>query len=82
MHTKADIRIIDEKHAELKIGDKTVLAVLSEDSAGDFEIMEAVSLKNNIDNRLKGNAEGVRKLAVHADDVKEGVIDVTLIPQK
>ena len=82
MHTKADIRIIDEKHAELKIGDKTVIAVLSEDSAGAFEIMEAVSLKDNVDNRLKGNAEGVRKLAVHADDVKEGVIDVTLIPQK
>lgn len=82
MHTKADITIKDEKHAELRIGDKTVSAVLSDDSVGAFEIMDAVSLKENVDNRLKGNTDGMKKLAVRADNVKDGVIEVTLIPQR
>lgn len=80
MHTKADIEIIDAHHAVLTIGDKKMNAVLSEDSVGEFKIMAAESLLDNVDNRLKGNWDGIKKLAVVTDTLQKGVIDVTLTP--
>ena len=80
MHTKADINIIDSHHALLTVNGKKMNAVLSEDSVGEFTVMEAKSLKDNVDNRLKGNWDGIKKLAVHADSVKEGIIEVRLEP--
>ena len=82
MHTKADIEIIDPHHAVLTIGDKKMNATLSEDSVGEFTVMAAESLKDNVDNRLKGNWDGIKKLAVHADGVKSGTIEVRLEPAK
>ena len=82
MHTKADIEILDPHHAVLTIGDKKMNAVLSEDSVGEFSVMEATSMKDNVDNRLKGNWDGIKKLTVHADGVKNGTIEVRLEPAK
>lgn len=82
MHTKADIQILDPHHAVLTINGKKMNAVLSEDSVGEFEVMEAKSLKDNVDNRLKGDWDGLKKLAVHADGVKKGIIEVHLEPVK
>ncbi len=80
MHTKADIEITDSHHAELTINGKKMLAVLSENSVGEFSVMNAESLLDNVDNRLKGHMEGMKKLAVHSSNVKGGTIEVTLIP--
>lgn len=82
MHTKADIQILDPHHAVLTLNGKKMNATLSEDSVGEFEVMEATSLKDNVDNRLKGNWDGIKKLAVHADDVMGGTIEVRLEPAK
>lgn len=80
MHTKADIEIIDAHHAQLTLNGKKMNAVLSEDSVGEFRVMEAQSLKKNVDNRLKGNWDGIKKLTVYAGSVKDGTIDVRLEP--
>ncbi len=82
MHTKADIEILDPHHAVLTINGKKMNAVLSDDSVGEFSVMEAQSLKDNVDNRLKGKWDGIKKLAVHADKVTDGIIDVRLEPAK
>ena len=82
MHTKADIEILDPHHAVLTINGKKMNAILSEDSVGEFRVMEAVSLKDNVDNRLKGNWDGIKKLTVYADSVKSGTIEVRLEPVK
>ena len=80
MHTKADIEIIDSHHAVLTKNGKKMNAVLSDDSVGEFNVMKAESLKDNVDNRLKGHWDGIKKLAVYADSVKSGTIEVRLEP--
>ena len=80
MHARADIEIIDAHHAVLTIGDKKMNAVLSQDSVGEFKVMEASSLVSGVDNRVKGDWEGLKKLAVCAGTVQKGVIEVTLTP--
>lgn len=80
MHTKADIEISDPHTAVLTIGDKQMKATLSANSVGEFRVMEAASLLENVDNRLKGDAAELKKLAVYASGVNSGVIEVTLEP--
>lgn len=81
MHTKADITVIDAHHAVLEINGKKMNAVLSENSVGEFRVMEAASLIGGVDNRVKGSWDGLKKLAVCADGVSRGTIEVTLIPE-
>ena len=80
MHTKADIEIIDAHHAVLTLNGKKMNAVLSADSVGEFKVMEAKSFKDNVDNRLKGNWDGIKKLAVCAENTSGGIIEVRLEP--
>lgn len=82
MHTRADITIVDSHHAVLTIGDKVMNAELSGNSVGEFCVMDAASLLDNVDNRVKGDWTGLKKLAVCADGIKSGTIEVTLEPQK
>ena len=79
MHTKAEIEIVDAHTAILTIGNVSLKATLSEDSVGEFGVMELVSLVDGVDNTVRFG-EGVRKLVVTAKDVKEGKISVTLTP--
>lgn len=80
MHTKADIQIIDEHTALLTLNGKQLKATLSSDSVGAFGVNEAASTLDNIDNRLKGNMDGIKKLTVSADNVRSGIIEVRLEP--
>ncbi len=80
MHTRAEIEITDSRHAVMRIGDKTMLATLSEGSVGEFRIMPAESLIDGVDNRLKGDTSQIKKLAVYANGVETGKIEVTLSP--
>ncbi len=80
MHTKADIEIIDSNTAILTIGDKQMKATLSADSVGEFKVMEPVSFLEKVDNRIKGDTEGLKKLAVCASGVTEGRFEVALEP--
>lgn len=80
MHTKADISIADDNTAILTIGDKQLKATLSENSCGRFIVLDPVSLKDGMDNRLKGDWDGLKKLTVYADGVSSGTIDVRLEP--
>ncbi len=80
MHTRAEIEIMDSHRAVLKIGGKTMLASLSEDSVGEFRIMPAESLVEGVDNRLKGDSAQIKKLAVYASGAVSGNIEVTLSP--
>lgn len=82
MHTKADIEIKDPHHAVLTLNGKKMNAVLSEDSVGGFEIRDAVSMKEGVDNRLKGDWDGLKKLTVAAYGVSGGTIEVRLEPVK
>ena len=80
MHTKADIEIIDPHTAILTLHGKQMKAALSENSVGAFEVMEAESLLDKVDNRLKGDMQGLKKLAVCASGVVSGSIEVSLEP--
>lgn len=80
MHTRAEIEIVDSNTAILTLDGKTMKATLSEDSVGEFAVMEPVSLNEGIDNRLKGNWDGLKKLTVRADGVSGGSIEVRLEP--
>ncbi|MCQ2462662.1 MAG: heparinase II/III-family protein [Clostridia bacterium] len=82
MHTKADIDISDSRHAVLTFGEKKMNAFLSDDSAGEFEVLKAESFVDGTDNRLKGDWDGIKVLAVHAENVKSGIIEVHLEPAK
>lgn len=82
MHTKSDIELIDEHNAIMTFGDKKMSATLSDESVGRFEVLEAKSMKRNINHLMKGDWNGLKKLAVHADNVKNGIIDVRLEPVK
>lgn len=80
MHTRAEIEIIDARTAILTLEGKKLKATLSDDSVGEFSVTEAVSLNEGIDNRLKGNWEGLKKLTVRADGITQGIIEVRLEP--
>lgn len=82
MHTKAEIEIVDARTAILTLDGKKMKATLSEDSVGEFRVMEPVSLNEGIDNRLKGNWDNLKKLTVYADNVTRGSIEVRLEPIK
>ena len=82
MHTKADISITDAHHAVLTINGKKMAAALSDDSIGEFRVMEAKSLLDNVENRLKGSWDGVKKLAVYGGTTLGGTIEVRLEPVK
>lgn len=79
MHTKADIDISEDgKTAILTINGKQMKATLHDD--GVFSVQDTVSLKNG--SKYDGEADEIRKLAVHIEETKSAVISVTLEPMK
>lgn len=82
MHTKADIDILDPHTAVLTLNGKRMIATLSADSVGEFSVSEPVSFLDNVDNRIKGDMDGLKKLTVHASAISGGTIDIRLEPGK
>ncbi len=80
MHTKADITVVDAHTAILTLNGQQMKATLSENSVGEFKVTQPESLLDGMDNRLKGNWDGLKKLTVYADGVMKGSIEVRLEP--
>ncbi len=79
MHTKADIKISEnKKSAILKIGNKSLTATLTAD--GEFSVLKAESLfgKGEYDDTFSD----INKLTVHLKDVKQAKICITFEPAK
>ena len=83
MHTKADIDIsADGRTATLKRGGKTLLAQLTEGSAGTFTQMAAVPLATSPAPADAGYYSNLnyKKLVVHVEAEKQAVISVVFSP--
>ncbi len=77
MHTKAEIEIYDDgKTAILTINGKQMKATLSGD--GEFSVMKAEALKRKYE--YDADYDGIRKLTVRLEDVKNAEIVVNFEP--
>ncbi|MGM9977862.1 MAG: heparinase II/III family protein [Clostridium sp.] len=79
MHTKADIKIIDNTTAILSIGEKEMKVSLISDCNAKFEIQEAVPQEGSTKVSTQNSNDGIRKL-VAKSNVKSGKISVLMKP--
>ena len=80
-HTKADIELSeDKKSAVMTIGNKQMYVEVSSDMDAEFSVMDAVPLESSPQYSGQNVNSGVRKLAIHLNNVKEGYIQVSFVP--
>ncbi len=82
MHTPADVVIIDEgRVAQLAIKDKKFTVRLLEPGSARLQVMDATPLPTSPQAPKQAQNKGIRKLAIHLQNVEQVTIIVQLVPQ-
>ncbi len=80
-HTSAEVSLsADRRTAELKLGQKTLLAQIAAPADAVFSVMEAEPLATSPKPEGEESRDGNRKLAIHMENITEGAISVVFTP--